>query len=103
MVFTLSTLSYRNNIVYLGKDKNGDYYYKKLITFVKDRSGHDRRYAINRDKIKKKLEWKQQCNLEKSLDVTIKRNIDNQGWVDRIRNGEYKRWINKNYELRKHC
>ena len=58
MVFTLSILSYRNNIVYLGKDKNVDYYYKKLITFVKDRPGHDRRYAINCIKIKKKLEWK---------------------------------------------
>ena len=80
-----------------GKDKD---YYKMLITFVKDRPGHDRRYAINCDKIKNELGWRQQCNFEKGLDLTIKWYIDNQGWVNRVRSGEYKKWKEKNYELR---
>jgi dTDP-glucose 4,6-dehydratase len=67
-----------------GKDKS---YYKKLITFVKDRPGHDRRYAINCDKIKRELGWKQKFNFKKGLDMTIKWYIDNQDWVDRVRSG----------------
>jgi len=80
-----------------GKDKD---YYKKLITFVKDRPGHDRRYAINCDKIKRKLGWKQRFGFEEGLDVTIKWYIDNQYWVDRVRSGEYRNWLEKNYRLR---
>ncbi|HAJ34035.1 MAG TPA: dTDP-glucose 4,6-dehydratase [Candidatus Atribacteria bacterium] len=80
-----------------GRDED---YYKKLITFVKDRPGHDRRYAINCDKIKNELGWSQQFDFEKGLDTTIKWYIDNQRWVDNIRSGEYKRWMKKNYELR---
>lgn len=71
----------------LGKDKD---YYKRLITFVKDRPGHDRRYAINCVKIKRELEWKQQYNFEESLEMTIKWYMNNQGWVNRVRSGEYK-------------
>lgn len=78
-----------------GKDQD---YYKKLITFVKDRPGHDRRYAINCDKIKKELKWKQQYNFEEGLDLTIKWYIENQGWVKKVRSGEYKTWVEKNYK-----
>jgi len=53
----------------VGKDKN---YYKKLITFVKDRLGHDRRYAINCDKIKNELGWRQKVLFEKGIERTIK-------------------------------
>jgi len=80
-----------------GRDKD---YYKKLITFVKDRPGHDRRYAINCDKIKKELDWSRQFNFEEGLDSTIKWYINNQIWVDRVRSGEYRNWMEKNYELR---
>jgi len=80
-----------------GKDKD---YYKKLISFVKDRPGHDRRYAINCDKIKQALSWRQKYNFEEGLNITIKWYMDNQGWVDRVRSGEYKKWVEKNYELR---
>ena len=81
------------------KEKNKDYY-KKLITFVKDRPGHDRRYAINCDKIKSELGWSRRFNFEKGLDTTIKWYIKHQDWVDRVRSGEYKKWLEKNYKLR---
>ena len=80
-----------------GKDED---YYKKLVTFVKDRPGHDRRYAINCDKIKRELEWKQQHNFEDGLDLTIKWYMENQDWVKRVRTGEYKQWMEKNYKIR---
>jgi dTDP-glucose 4,6-dehydratase len=80
-----------------GKDKD---YYKKLITFVKDRPGHDRRYAINCDKIKKELDWERHFDFEEGLDTTVKWYINNQVWVDRVRSGEYRKWIEKNYKAR---
>jgi len=80
-----------------GKDKD---YYKKLITFVKDRPGHDRRYAINCDKIKSELGWSRQFDFENGLDATIQWYMNHQDWVDRVRSGEYRKWIEKNYRLR---
>ena len=52
----------------MNKDKN---YYKKLITFVEDRAGHDKRYAVNCDKIKNELHWKASKNFEEAIDYTI--------------------------------
>jgi dTDP-glucose 4,6-dehydratase len=80
-----------------GKDRD---YYKRLIIFVKDRPGHDKRYAINCDKIKRELSWKQQYDFEEGLNLTIRWYMDNQGWVNRVRSGEYKKWLKKNYEVR---
>ena len=79
--------------------KDGDYY-KKLITFVKDRPGHDRRYAINCDKIKQEFGWRQEYDFEEGLDMTINWYMDNKDWVDRLRSGEYRKWLEKNYKLR---
>jgi len=81
------------------KGKNKDYY-KKLITFVKDRPGHDRRYAINCDKIKQELGWRQKFDFEKGLNMTIKWYMNHQSWVGRVRNGEYRKWMGNNYNLR---
>jgi len=81
------------------KKKERDYY-KRLITFVKDRPGHDRRYAINCDKIKRELDWRQRFDFEEGLDVTIKWYMNHQDWVDRVRSGEYKKWMEKNYKSR---
>jgi dTDP-glucose 4,6-dehydratase len=81
----------------MNKNKN---YYKKLITYVKDRPGHDKRYAINCDKIKKELGWCQSVNFEHGLDITIKWYLENPEWVKNIVNGEYLNWINDNYEKR---
>lgn len=80
-----------------GKDKD---YYKKLITFVKDRPGHDRRYAINCNKIKQELGWKQEVNVEEGLGMTVKWYMNNPEWVERVKSGEYKHWIKKNYKMR---
>jgi dTDP-glucose 4,6-dehydratase len=81
-----------------GLNKKNKNYYKKLITYVKDRPGHDRRYAINCDKLKDQLAWKQKYNFQDGLNKTINWYIENKNWVYRVRSGKYKRWIEKNYE-----
>lgn len=78
-----------------GKDDKE--YYKKLITFVKDRPGHDRRYAINCDKIKSELGWNQAYNFESGLSATIDWYLENKEWSDHVKSGEYRNWIEKNY------
>ena len=75
-------------------------YYKKLINYVKDRPGHDKRYAINCDKIKRDLGWKQSVDFNKGLDITIQWYLDNNKWINDITSGEYKKWIEKNYDGR---
>jgi dTDP-glucose 4,6-dehydratase len=75
--------------------------YRDLITFVPDRPGHDRRYAINCDKIKTDLGWKQNHQFESGLRETIIWYLDNRDWVSKIKSGEYTKWIERNYELRK--
>jgi dTDP-glucose 4,6-dehydratase len=71
--------------------------YSDLITFVSDRPGHDRRYAINCDKIKNELGWKQQHSFEDGLKSTIEWYLKNTAWINNIRSGEYSKWIDKNY------
>ncbi len=80
-----------------GKPKD---FYKSLITYVKDRPGHDRRYAINCDRIKNELGWKQSVDFEGGLEKTIRWYMDNPEWVKSIRSGEYLDWIDKNYGKR---
>jgi len=72
----------------------------KTITYVKDRPGHDRRYAIDCSKIKNELGWKQLYNFEQGLEMTVKWYLSNHKWVDSIRSGEYKQWIDQNYNNR---
>ncbi|HNX23822.1 MAG TPA: GDP-mannose 4,6-dehydratase, partial [Spirochaetota bacterium] len=80
-----------------GKDKE---YYKKLISYVKDRPGHDRRYAINCNKIKNELGWKQSFDFDGGLDETIDWYLSNNEWIDHIRSGDYRKWMEKNYSNR---
>jgi dTDP-glucose 4,6-dehydratase len=77
-----------------GKDINN---IRSTITYVKDRPGHDRRYAIDCSKIKKELGWKQTVKFEEGLSRTVDWYLANREWIDNIRSGEYKRWIEKNY------
>ncbi|MCK9419407.1 MAG: dTDP-glucose 4,6-dehydratase [Nitrospirae bacterium] len=74
--------------------------YRDLITFVPDRPGHDRRYAINCDKIKNELGWTQRHNFENGLKDTISWYLNNTDWVKSVRSGEYTKWIEKNYSSR---
>ena len=70
---------------------------RDLITFVKDRPGHDRRYAIDSSKLKKELKWHPEASLETGIRDTIQWYLDNQEWVDRVKSGEYKDWIKTHY------
>jgi dTDP-glucose 4,6-dehydratase len=79
--------------------KPGDYY-KKLITFVKDRPGHDRRYAIDCSKIKSGLGWKNGTDFISGITETIVWYRTHMGWVERIRRGEYRKWMEINYDKR---
>jgi dTDP-glucose 4,6-dehydratase len=74
--------------------------YSDLITFVADRPGHDWRYAINCDKIKKDLGWKQKHSFDEGLRHTITWYLKNREWVEKVRSGEYSTWIEKNYTTR---
>ena len=74
--------------------------YYDLITFVTDRPGHDRRYAINCDKIKRELGWQPSVTFENGLRKTMQWYLDNPQWVANVRSGEYKKWIDKNYGQR---
>ena len=80
--------------VKMNKEKD---YYKKLIKFVKDRAGHDRRYAINCDKIKNELGWKRNYDFNTAIDITIDWYLNNKKWIDNIKSGEYKKWLELNY------
>jgi dTDP-glucose 4,6-dehydratase len=74
--------------------------YKDLITFVSDRPGHDRRYAIDCNKIKKALGWKQRYTFDSALRDTADWYVRNTEWVQGIRTGEYTKWIDRNYSDR---
>jgi dTDP-glucose 4,6-dehydratase len=76
--------------------------YQDLITFVTDRPGHDRRYAINCDKIKNGLGWTQRHDFENGLKDTIAWYLNNTDWVKNVRSGEYTKWIEINYIKRDH-
>jgi len=68
-----------------------------LITFVKDRPGHDQRYAIDCSKIKQELGWKQSCDFEQGLKLTVAWYLDHPEWVDQVRSGAYTSWVARNY------
>ena len=70
----------------------------KLITYVKDRPGHDLRYAIDASKINKELEWKPSVTFEEGLSKTIDWYLENTEWMDRIVSGEYEAYYQKQYK-----
>lgn len=73
---------------------------RKTITYVKDRPGHDRRYAIDCTKIKTELGWERKMTFNEGLIATIKWYLSNTEWIENIKSVAYKDWINKNYESR---
>ena len=68
-----------------------------LITHVKDRPGHDHRYAINAEKIRRELGWEPQERFEKGLRKTVEWYLAHHEWVDSVVSGEYRKWIDSNY------
>ena len=78
-----------------------DFKYSSLITFVKDCPGHDRRYAINCNKISRDLGWQPSESFESGLLKTVRWYLDNSAWVESVRSGAYQNWIKQNYENRK--
>lgn len=73
---------------------------ERLITFVKDRPGHDLRYAVDCSKIERELGWRPRHDLEAGLAETVRWYLDNQTWVERVRSGAYREWLDKNYGSR---
>lgn len=70
------------------------------ITYVKDRPGHDRRYAIDCSKIKQELGWQQSVGFEEGLEQTVDWYLSHPDWIAQIRSGEYQNWITQNYTER---
>ena len=70
---------------------------RELITFVKDRPGHDRRYAIDFTKLRRELGWVPEESLETGIRKTIKWYLENQEWVSRVQSGEHQSWIEAHY------
>ncbi len=73
---------------------------EQLITYVKDRAGHDLRYAIDCSKIKSELGWKQEVDFETGLNKTIDWYLENQEWLNNILTGEYEKYYQKQYNER---
>jgi len=71
--------------------------YETQMIYVKDRPGHDRRYAIDATKIEKELGWKPKETFDTGIRKTIEWYLNNQDWVSHVLSGEYKNWIQKQY------
>lgn len=72
--------------------------YTTQITYVKDRPGHDRRYAIDATKLEKELGWKPAETFETGIRKTVQWYLDNQAWVENITSGQYLKWVEKQYQ-----
>ena len=73
---------------------------RRLITYVQDRPGHDRRYAIDASKISRELGWKPVEQFESGLRKTVRWYLENSDWIHSVRTGAYRDWIEKNYAER---
>jgi len=74
--------------------------YSRLITYVKDRPGHDRRYAIDARRIERELGWRPAETFETGIRKTVAWYLENSDWVSRVQSGAYRDWLAKNYEAR---
>jgi dTDP-glucose 4,6-dehydratase len=73
---------------------------KALVQFVTDRPGHDARYAIDAGKLARELGWTPKETFETGLRKTVRWYLDNQAWVESVRSGDYRKWIEQNYSSR---
>jgi dTDP-glucose 4,6-dehydratase len=74
--------------------------HRSLISFVKDRPGHDHRYAIDSGKIQRELGWRPSVTFEEGLRRTVAWYLDHMDWVSHVRSGEYRHWISLQYGSR---
>jgi dTDP-glucose 4,6-dehydratase len=74
--------------------------YHAQITYVQDRPGHDRRYAIDARKIERELGWKPAETFETGIRKTVQWYLDNENWVRDVQSGDYLKWVEKNYGQR---
>ena len=72
----------------------------KLINFVKDRAGHDLRYAIDSSKLQKELGWKPSLQFEEGLEKTVDWYLANEEWLKNVTSGDYQKYYNLQYEKR---
>jgi dTDP-glucose 4,6-dehydratase len=87
-------------ILDLLKPRSDQKSYAEQIIFVKDRPGHDRRYAINASKIASELGWQPKETFETGIRKTVQWYLDNQDWVEGVVSGSYRDWVNKQYAER---
>ena len=73
----------------------------RLISFVKDRPGHDRRYAIDARKIERELGWRPAETFETGIRKTVAWYLDNPDWVEHVQTGAYRDWLTRNYAERR--
>ena len=81
------------------RPRSGGSSYAQQITYVKDRPGHDRRYAIDARKIERELGWRPAETFETGIRKTVAWYLANPGWVTNVQNGAYKKWTSKQYAL----
>jgi dTDP-glucose 4,6-dehydratase len=74
--------------------------HSRLITFVKDRPGHDRRYAIDCTKLQSELGWVPKESFRSGIRKTVEWYLENAKWVEKVVNGQYRDWIGENYGSR---
>jgi dTDP-glucose 4,6-dehydratase len=72
--------------------------YTQQITYVTDRPGHDRRYAIDARKLERELGWKPAETFETGIRKTVQWYLDNPGWVQRVQSGAYREWVERHYK-----
>ncbi len=82
---------------YLNREEGAS---ENLITYIKDRPGHDFRYAIDSSKLKTELGWEPSLQFEEGIDRTVKWYLNNTNWLENIISGDYMRYYNKNYNNR---
>lgn len=71
--------------------------YREQISFVKDRPGHDRRYAIDASRLERELGWKPAETFETGIEKTVRWYLDNQTWVENVASGAYREWLSQQY------
>jgi dTDP-glucose 4,6-dehydratase len=74
--------------------------YSRLVTYVKDRPGHDRRYAIDARKIERELGWRPAETFDTGIRKTVRWYLDNTAWVGAVQSGSYRDWVAQNYAAR---